>query len=169
MADIRELIEEVIRENRRGINYLAQRLDEWGVSILNAIESSPQVPTRIVQTSAKGSTMSDPVSLAVGQADVIALTIADQNGDVIPGVGLDTGATVTVAPDGTVLAAVLSADQTSVEVTQVGPAGSDVSVTVNGSVNGVAMRPDPTIYNAAGASAPAPVPTSIVQTPAPPT
>ena len=38
--------------------------------------------------------------------------------------------------------AVLSADQTSVEVTQVGPAGSDVSVTVNGSVNGVAMTPD---------------------------
>jgi hypothetical protein len=172
VTDIRDEFDRVIRAGAAQTAFLAERLDQWGVAILNAIDSRPSVPSRIIQTSSIGAPMpGTPVALGVGQSDVIAITIADQNGNTIEGVGLDTGATVTVAPDGTVLAAVLSADQTSVEVTQVGPAGDGVSVTVNGTVNGVAMTPDPTVYDAAGATVtpPAPVPTSIVQTPAPPT
>lgn len=169
MTDIRDLFHEVIAENRKGVAYLASRLDEWGVSILEAIDLlAPRTPARIVQTSSKGSTTMANVQLTPTETDTIGLSIADADGNVIPGVALDAGATVTVAPDGSVLSAVLSADQTSVLVTPVpgAPSATGVSVTVNGTVGGVAMTPDPTVYDFTAASVP--VPTSIVQTPAPP-
>lgn len=107
-----------------------------------------------------------PVQLAQGQTDTIALAIATADGTVIPGVVLDPGATVTVS-DGDALTAALSADQTSVLVTPSPAGGSAVSVQVNGTVNAVAMTPDPTTYDVAPAVV-APVPAEIVQTPGAP-
>ena len=106
-----------------------------------------------------------PIQLAQGQTDTIALAIATADGTVIPGVVLDPGATVTVS-DGDALTAALSADQISVLVTP-SPAGGSAVVQVNGTVDGVTMTPDPTTYDVAPAVV-APVPAEIVQTPGAP-
>ena len=167
MTDIREEFDRLLRAGGAQTAFLAQRLDEWGVALLNAIEAKAPVPSRIVQTSSKGTTDMPNVQLAQGQTDEITLAIADPSGTVIPGVVLDAGATVTVS-NGAAATAVLSADQTSVLVTPSPAGGADVSVTVNGTVGGVTMTPDPTVYDVAP-DVVAPVPAQIVQTPAPPT
>jgi hypothetical protein len=161
MADIRDLLRDVERT-------IIGRLDAWGEALWQEIQAvtNPPTPTRIIQTSAKGSIVtttppSQPVALAQGQTDTIAITLADASGTVIAGAVLDPGATVTVS-DGSALSAALSLDQTSVLVTALPGGGQNVSVQVNGSFNGVALGVDPTLYDVA-----ADVPTQIVQTPGP--
>ena len=58
-----------------------------------------------------------------------------------PTATLDAGSVTAEVSDQSALTAVVSADQTSVLVTALGPAVTDVTVTVNGSVGGVACLP----------------------------
>ena len=105
-----------------------------------------------------------PATLALTgtQTDEVAVAVGDADGNVIPGVQLDAGATVTVS-DPTVATAVLSADQTSVLVTALDVMGS-CTITVNGAVGGTAMAPG-VVNLSTTATAPAPVPATIVLTP----
>ncbi len=105
-----------------------------------------------------------PASLTLTgtQTDEVAVAVGDVNEVPIPGVVLDPGATVTVA-DGTLATAVLSADQASVLVTALNQSGT-TTITVNGSVGGVPLAPG--IVNlSTSATAPPPVPATIVLTP----
>jgi hypothetical protein len=172
VTDIRDEFNRVIEAGRRQTAFLAQRLDEWGVSILNAVGAlALETPTRIIQTSQRGSTVTttpptQPITLAQGQTDTIAITLADANGNAVAGAVLDPGATVTVS-DGTAATAVLSADQSSVLVTPLPAGGTAVAVQVNGTFNGATLTPDPTTYDVTAAATA--VPTQIVQTPGTPT
>lgn len=69
----------------------------------------------------------------------VAVAAMDDAGNVVPGVLLDAGSGTVTISDPTILTGVLSADQSSVQVTAEGPEAVGTTVTVAGTLNGAAV------------------------------
>jgi hypothetical protein len=70
------------------------------------------------------------------QTNPVAIVALDDAGNAVPGVLLDAGSAAAVVSDPTVLTAVVSPDQSTVQVTAEGPEATGTTVTVNGTLNG---------------------------------
>lgn len=69
----------------------------------------------------------------------VAVNIADDADNIVQGESLDAGSVTATVSDPTVLSATVSADQGSVQVEALGPEATGVTVTVDGSLGGVAL------------------------------
>lgn len=69
----------------------------------------------------------------------VAINVSDDAGNVVQGESLDAGSVTATVSDATSLEATVSADQTSVNVKALGPEVTDVTVTVDGTLNGTAL------------------------------
>jgi len=98
----------------------------------------PRRPTTIVFTDTQGVPVTT-VSLSGPQSAAVPVLVADVNGNPIAGDVLDPSATVVVS-DPTVCTAVLSADQTSLEVTSLNTT-STATATVSGTFGGATLTP----------------------------
>lgn len=65
----------------------------------------------------------------------VAIQATDDAGNSVPGVSLDAGSAAASVSDATILTAVVSADQSAVQVTAEGPEAVGTVVTVTGTLN----------------------------------
>ena len=69
----------------------------------------------------------------------VAVEVFDTVGNIVQGAALDAGSVTAVVSDDTILTAVVSPDQSSVQVDTVGPEATGVTVTVSGTLNGTPL------------------------------
>jgi hypothetical protein len=72
----------------------------------------------------------------------VAVQVGDGAGNIVPGTSLDPGSVTATVSDPEVLSATVSPDQSSVNISALGPIGTDVTVTVAGTLGGEPLSGD---------------------------